>query len=123
MPLRAIAVTTVDPGSPRAASHDSLHAGMVRLRKKWSLPLTKRTTAATSDAGSPDSTRSGTTARRNSEVPARLRLCPSSPICSICAMIAVTSTPPARRTADCSAGPSTADIQRSRSRTSGPYAP
>jgi hypothetical protein len=58
--------------------------------------------------------------RRNISVPARLRLCPSSPICSIWAMIALMSTGPLARTACCSTGPSTAAIQRSRSITSGP---
>ena len=52
-------------------------------------------------------------------VPARLRLCASSPICTIWARIALTSTGPWPRTAACSSGPSTADIQRSRSITSG----
>ena len=65
----------------------------------------------------------GISSRSSISVPARLRLCPSSPICTIWPMIAVMSTGPAVRTAAASAGPRTADIQRSRSITSGPYAP
>ena len=43
VPLRAIVVTTVEPGMPFAAAVISLQAGITRLRKKWSLPETNRT--------------------------------------------------------------------------------
>lgn len=123
VPLRLIATTSVDPGTSLAASVAILQAGMVRLRKKWSLLLMNRTTSATRADGAPLSTRSGTISRISSEVPARLRLWPSSPICSIWAMIALTSSGPCPRTAACSSGPSTSPIQCSRSSTSGEYAP
>jgi hypothetical protein len=72
-------------------------------------------------AGSaPESTIAGARSRSSIRVPARLRLCASSPIWSIWVRIPVTSTGPAPATAVCSSGPSTADIQRSRSSTSGP---
>ncbi len=51
VPLRAIATTSDEPGTSRAASQASLQAGMPRLRKKWSLPPTKRAASATSDGG------------------------------------------------------------------------
>ena len=89
---------------------------MPRLRKKWSLPPTNRAASATSEVGAPEPIRSGRISRRNISVPARLRLWPSSPICSIWAAIALTST--GRRASAprvCSSGPSTSDIQRSRS--------
>ena len=56
-------------------------------------------------------------------VPARLRLWPSSPICTIWPTSALMSTGPTARTAAASAGPSTSRIQVSRSMTSGAYAP
>ena len=120
VPLRDIATTSVEPGTSRAASVASLHAGMPRLRKKWSLPATKRTASATSEVGAPESMSSGSSSRRNIKVPARLRLWPSSPICNICAAMALMSTGPWRRTAVCSSGPRTSPIQCSRSTTSGP---
>ena len=49
VPLRAITVTTVEPGMPAAAAVCSLQAGITRLRKKWSLPETNRT--ASRDVG------------------------------------------------------------------------
>ena len=119
VPLRAIAVTTVEPAIPDAAAAWSFAQGITRLRKKWSLPPMNRATRATSADGSPDSTRSGSRSRSSMRVPARLRLCPSSPMVSICPTSALTSTGPCRRTAACKAGPSTAPIQRSRSITSG----
>ncbi len=119
VPLRAIAVTTVAPGIPAAAAVCSLAAGITRLRKKWSLPPMNRATRATSPDGKPLSTRWGSRSRSSMRVPARLRLCPSSPMASICPTIALTSTGPCTRTAARSAGPSTAPIQRSRSITSG----
>ena len=61
----------------------------------------------------------GSRSRSSMSVPVRLRLCASSPICTIWARIALTSTGPWPRTAACSSGPSTDDIQRSRSITSG----
>ena len=56
-------------------------------------------------------------------MPARLRLCASSPICSIWPRIAVTSTGSPARTARWRSGPSTSFIQRRRVSTSGEYAP
>ena len=123
VPLRAIATTIVDPSMPRPASSASLQAGIARLRKKWSLPPMNASAAATSAGAVPDSTMAGARSRSSISVPARLRLCASSPICSIWVRIPVMSTGPVARTAAASSGPSTADIQRSRSSTSGPYAP
>ncbi len=54
---------------------------------------------------------------------ARFRLWHSSPICTAWPISARKSTPPARRTASPSAGPTTSLNQRSRSITSGAYAP
>ena len=56
-------------------------------------------------------------------VPARLRLCASSPICSICPRIEVTLIGSDPRVAAASAGPNTSDIHRKRSSTSEEYAP
>ena len=119
VPLRAIATTIVEPGTSRAASSASLHAGIARLRKKWSLPPTNRSASATSD-DAPLATIAGARSRSSIRVPARLRLWASSPIWSICVRIPVTSTGPAACTASRSSGPSTPLIHRSRSSTSGP---
>ena len=62
----------------------------------------------------------GSSSRNSISEPARLRLWPSSPICSIWAMIARMSIGPVERTAWLRIGPSTSVIQRSRSITSGP---
>ena len=49
VPFLVIATTMLLPSSPRAGSRVALHAGMDRLRKKWSFPLMKsRTRAAVS---------------------------------------------------------------------------
>jgi hypothetical protein len=125
VPLRAITVTIVEPGMSRAASSASFAVGMPRLRKKCSFPPMKRNTAEMSDDGASTSTSAGDSSRRVSAEPARLRLCPSSPIWSICARMDFTSmgSAPASsgvRTAVASTGPSTFDIQCSRSITSGP---
>ena len=80
---------------PRAASSASLQAGIARLRKKWSLPPTNRSASETSSAEKPEVTIAGERSRRSISVPARLRLCASSPICSIWVRIPVTSTGPA----------------------------
>ena len=123
VPLRHIAVTTVLPGMPAAASPISFPAGITRFRKKWSLPATNLATSAMSLGGSPEAISAGRISRRNIRVPARLRLWPSSPICTIWPMIAVMSTGPAARTAIARAGPRTSAIQRSRVMTSAEYAP
>jgi hypothetical protein len=94
VPLRASVTTSVEPGTSRAASVASLQAGIARLRKKWSLPPTKRATSARSLLGASSDSRSGSSSRSSISVPARLRLWPSSPICSIWATIALTSTGP-----------------------------
>ena len=94
MPLRAIATTIVEPSVPRAASSASLHAGIARLRKKWSLPPMNLSDSATSAVSAPLVTIAGERSRSSISVPARLRLCASSPICSIWVRIPVTSTGP-----------------------------
>ena len=104
---------------PAAASPISLPAGITRLRKKWSLPATNLATSATSPGGRPESISAGRISRRNIRVPARLRLWPSSPICTIWPMMAVMSIGPAARTAIASAGPRMSAIHRSRVITSG----
>jgi hypothetical protein len=48
-PLRAIAVTMLDSGTPRAASVIALQAAIEILRKKCSLPAMKATASATSE--------------------------------------------------------------------------
>ena len=80
VPLRAMVVTTVLPGIPLAAAVASLQAGITRLRKKWSLPATKRAASARSLLAAPDSMSSGSSSRSIIRVPALLRLWPSSPI-------------------------------------------
>ena len=104
---------------PRAASSANLQAGIARFRKKWSLPPMNRSASDTSPASKPVVTMDGDRSRSSISVPARLRLCASSPIWSIWVRIPVTSTGTAARTAACSSGPSTAPIQRSRVSTSG----
>ena len=87
-------------GCRAAASVASLQAGITRLRKKWSLPPTNRSHLG--DVGRRRVGRrsaTGSSSRSSISVPARLRLWPSSPICSIWAMIAVMSIGPAARTA------------------------
>jgi hypothetical protein len=127
VPLRAMVTTTVEPGTPAPASATSLAAAITTLRRKWSFESTKARTSATSAAlRSPSSmvrTRSGARARTSSEVPARLRLWPSSPIATIEAMSEPASTGPWRRRAAARAGPSTRCIHASRSLTAGPKAP
>ena len=83
-----MATTIEERSTPAAASATAFEAGIVRFRKKWSLPAMKRATAATSAAGSSSSIRAGISSRSSSEVPARLRLWPSSPIWSAWAIIA-----------------------------------
>ena len=118
VPLRDITVTIVEPGTSRAASSASFAVGMPRLRKKCSLPPMNLSTAAMSDDGASTATIDGDSSRSAMSEPARLRLCPSSPICSIWASDrldverVVRSRP---RTAAASTGPSTSRIQRSRS--------
>ena len=56
VPLRAMAVTIVEPSTPAAASAADLAAGIERFRKKWSLPAMKRAAAATSADGCSRST-------------------------------------------------------------------
>ena len=85
-------------------------------------------TAAMSDDGASTATIDGDSSRSAISDPARLRLCPSSPICSIWARIALTSigSLPASiepRTAFDRIGPSTSRIQASRVRTSSLKAP
>ena len=74
VPLRAMAVTRVQPGISSAGSSIAFIAGIDRLRKKWSLPSMKRSTAATVAASGTASTSVGAIARKKSEVPALLRL-------------------------------------------------
>ena len=106
VPLRAITVTTVEPGMPAAAPvvqlagrHHEVQEEVVVAGRRTSPPPRRRPSAK------PESIIAGSTSRRNISVPARLRLCPSSPICTIWAMIAFTSIGPAARTACCSSGP------------------
>jgi hypothetical protein len=79
--------------------------------------------SATSEDGASTVMREGSRSRSAMRDPARLRLWPSSPICSVWAMIALTSRGPCALTACCRRGPSTRDIQCRRSMTSRPYAP
>ncbi len=80
-----------------------------------------RSTSATSDFGASTATMDGDSSRRVISEPARLRLCASSPICSIWARIPVTSSGSVReRTAACRIGPITSVIQCRRVITSGP---
>jgi hypothetical protein len=125
VPLRASTVTIVEPGTSRAASIASFAVGMPRLRKKCSLPPMNRSTAAMSRDGASTSTMAGDSSRSAISDPARLRLCPSSPICSIWARIALTSigSPGRPRTASASTGPRTSRIQASRVSTSSSKAP
>ena len=105
---------------PAAASVASFAVGMPRLRKKCSLPPMNFSTVAISDEGASTETMDDSSRSAISE-PARLRLWASSPICSICAAIALTSSGSSRlRTAAGSTGPRTSRIQRSRSITSSP---
>ena len=70
-------------------------------------------------ASDPPPTMAGERSRSSISVPARLRLCASSPICSIWVRMPVTSgASSVPRTAACSRGPSTSPIQRSRVSTS-----
>ena len=80
----------------------------------------KRTASAMSSDEASAVIIDGSSSRSSIRLPARLRLWPSSPICSIWATIDLTSIGPALRTACWSSGPSTEFIQCSRSITSGP---
>ena len=82
VPLRTITVRMLDPAMPSAASSVALPAAIDRFRKKWSLrSMNSKTSAARSRSGQVR-TIAGVTARKNSDVPARLRLWHSSPMCS-----------------------------------------
>jgi hypothetical protein len=127
VPLRAMATTTLDPGTPAPASPTIFPAAMTTLSRKWSLASMKESTSATSSARRrPTSmvrTRSGASARTSRDVPARFRLWPSSPIVTIEAIRAPASTGPWRCSASARLGPSTSSIHRRRSVMSPPNAP
>ena len=116
VPLRAIVVTTCCRRSLRRPPSAACRPASPRLRKKWSLPPTNRTDLGDVGAARRCRPASGSSSRSSISVPARLRLWPSSPICTIWPMIALMSTGPCRAHAPrAAAGPSTALIQRSRS--------
>ena len=104
VPLRAMMVTTVQPGMFSAGSSIAFIAGIERFRKKWSLPSMKRSTAATVAASGTASTSAGAIVRIKSEVPALLRLWHSSPMCSAWAIMLRRSIGPLISSAAFSAG-------------------
>jgi hypothetical protein len=115
-PLRLIAVTTVEPGTPWAASAATLQAVSVRLRNEWLLPPMNSSTRRIVSLLASVASRSGASRRWRRSVHAALRACTSSPICVPSATILKTSMPPSlSRSAAASVGPSTSRIQRSRS--------
>ncbi len=104
VPLRAITVTTVQPGMFSAGSSIAFIAGIERFRKKWSLPSMKRSTAATVAESFTASTSAGAIARMNNDVPALLRLWHSSPMCSAWLIMLRRSIGPLTSSAALSAG-------------------
>ena len=123
VPLRAIATTSVDPGTSRAASVASLQAGMPRLRKKWSLPPTNRAASATSEVGRARVDEVGQQLAQEHQRPGAVAVVPLVAHLQHLGgdRLDVDRAGFAReRTAVCSSGPRTSDIQRSRSMTSGP---
>ena len=83
VPLRAMAVTNEECSTPDAASATSFPAAITELSMKWSLESMNEKTDVRSDVVAPSpSTNAAPMRRSSSDVPARLRLCPSSPICS-----------------------------------------
>ena len=123
VPLRAMVVMTELPSMPRAASTVHLDEGIVRLRKKWSFACMNDSTLAMRSRGWSSRTRNGASSRIRSDVPARLRLWPSSPICSTCAIRLRMSMGPCSASASDITGASSVSIQRRRSSTSAEKAP
>ena len=115
-PLRDITVTSDEPGTCAAASMHSLAAAIERLSAKWSLPARNRSTSTAPSRGA----MAGASRRASSAEAATDRLWPSSPMASAWPISVVTSIGSDARTAASRTGPSTSDIQRSRSMTSGP---
>ena len=94
VPLRAITVSTVAPSIPSAGSSMAFPAGIERFKKKWSLRSMNSNTCAARSRSGQVRMMAGVIARRNREVPARLRLWHSSPMCSAWLMSARRSIPP-----------------------------
>ena len=122
-PLRAITVTRLLPGTPCAASDIDLHAAIERLRKKWSLPATNASARTTAPPSSLEPSSASVNRLNSSAGGAALRLCSSSPMCSACAISGLRSASASPRTATCIAAKNSVPSQRSRSSTSGEFAP
>ena len=116
-PLRAMVVTRVEFSTPTAASIASLAPAIEMLRAKWSLPARKFRVVSIAFA-SACAAMKGASRRVSSDVDARLRLCPSSPIASAWLMSDVVSIGPDAWMAASTVGPSTSRIQARRSSTS-----
>ena len=113
VPLRAISDTTLDPSTAPTASQAHLHAAIVRLRKKWWLPATKRAAASP-----PSAAKAGSRSRIRRLPVAWLRMCSSSPMFSPWPASASTSTGPRCSSSRASVGPRSSRKKRRRSTAS-----
>ena len=121
VPLRAITVTTVEPGMPAAAPglqlagrHHQVEEEVVVAGRRTAPPRRRRRSGQSGVDHRRAAPRAGTSASRPG-----CGCGPRRPSAPSGATIALTSTGPAARTACCSSGPSTSVIQCSRSITSG----
>ena len=118
VPLRAISDTTLDPSTAPTASQAHLHAAIVRLRKKWWLPATKRA------AASPPRAAKAVSRSRIRRLPvAWLRMCSSSPMFSPWPASESTSTGPRCSSSRASVGPRSSRKKRRRSTASSSATP
>ncbi len=112
VPLRAIDVTIVEPGTCPAHSVSDFAAAIAGVRKnRW---LTARKSANGPRTSSGSAATWPTQERTSRLVAAWVRMCRSSPIAMPCAAIASTSSGPDRASTADSAGPATSRSSRSR---------
>ena len=109
VPLRDISETMLAPVQPSVACDAHLAAAIVRLRKKWWFPATKR-----AQSSSPIAAIAGARSRMSRLPVAWLRVCSSSPMLRPCAARPNTSTGPRCSSRRASHGPSRSRKKRSR---------
>ena len=122
-PLRVITVTMLLKGTLWAASDIDLQAAIETLRKKWSFPATNASARRTTPESRPQSMRASVSRLKMRPDAAALRLCSSSPMCRACAIKGFRSRSFIAPTAALIAVKNSPPSQRSRSTTSGEFAP
>ena len=123
VPLRLIAVTTLEPSMPRTGSMIAFPIAIATLRKNWSLPPMNSNSPASRSRSSTVRASAGATVRSSRLVQPTLRWCISSPIESPRAIRALSGIPPASRRAAPKAGPNVSASQRRRASTSASLPP